>query len=652
MANIIRTFTWPLNIANEHNYKQEDVKDDISRWINDSVNFFSGKGHFGNPISNLKLTSGNRIKIDNTYYLIGQVLNKGSNLGDVYIYKDNPSLGKINSIYGTVFDNVGVDLSYLNYNSSYTGPSFLPDLYGSGKDGDLIISSLNYNVNQYTYLIGNFSNTGNYIKVQATYGFNIGDEVLLFQTQHENSSLSGNFEFHKIKDIIDNYIYFEVNLGYTFYSDKLNTPKYSRSCQLIRVPHFNNITINPNCSISPIYWNGYYGGILCFRVKNTLINNGRIDCTGRGFRGGLYSTGEGKNGDRYYSDEKSDSGLGGGGGWEADFACPGGGGSLVTSGGGGHFYTHSYYLTYQRDTSPGNISFSINSDKFCLGCGGGGSINNIGGRGSGSAIICSNILKNNGNIYLNGQTPSGWGGSGSGGVLLLYSESLYQYGLIECIGGTSKYTEWLPSGNKYSGYGGNGGIILYHTKQYTNSHTNYNYGDIYTPHIISELIKIGRLPLTLTVPSGNYYSIISEHSLDITSIQKIDKIKINYSSMSHGGDSIKIIISFDNKKTWISWYNDSWNIIDENDIESLGIEVLLLDTLNSIHYLTLNGYNRNSHIIDFKICIRSGTKFNSPKISSIDVIGSERSWRPFNIRVPRKILNVNIGSVNKFLNQS
>lgn len=58
--------------------------------------------------------------------------------------------------------------------------------------------------------------------------------------------------------------------------------------QVVRIPHFLNLTVNASASIVPEPWNGTTGGVLALRIFGTLLIDGVIDGSGRGFRGGVY----------------------------------------------------------------------------------------------------------------------------------------------------------------------------------------------------------------------------------------------------------------------------------------------------------------------------------------------------------------------------
>ncbi len=67
-----------------------------------------------------------------------------------------------------------------------------------------------------------------------------------------------------------------------------NSYAISGKVQVIRVPRFSQLTINSAASLVPSTWNGTTGGVIAIEVDGNLTINptGKIDASGRGFRGG------------------------------------------------------------------------------------------------------------------------------------------------------------------------------------------------------------------------------------------------------------------------------------------------------------------------------------------------------------------------------
>lgn len=68
-----------------------------------------------------------------------------------------------------------------------------------------------------------------------------------------------------------------------------NTYTSTGHVQIVRIPRFQNLTINSNASAVPSLWNGNTGGIVAMEVNGNLIlnANGKISSSSSGFRGGV-----------------------------------------------------------------------------------------------------------------------------------------------------------------------------------------------------------------------------------------------------------------------------------------------------------------------------------------------------------------------------
>jgi hypothetical protein len=71
-----------------------------------------------------------------------------------------------------------------------------------------------------------------------------------------------------------------------------NSYTSSGHVQVVRVPRFNNLTLNASTSIMPTAWDGNVGGICAIEVNGTLTFNSssKISSSGVGFRGGSTSS--------------------------------------------------------------------------------------------------------------------------------------------------------------------------------------------------------------------------------------------------------------------------------------------------------------------------------------------------------------------------
>jgi len=100
-----------------------------------------------------------------------------------------------------------------------------------------------------------------------------------------NPNNAGKFEQAEVRAVSGtNTIQLQCNL--------VNSYTISGKVQIVRIPRFNNLTVNTNTSIVPSLWNGTTGGIVAVEVNGTLTINGtgKISASALGFRGGVVLT--------------------------------------------------------------------------------------------------------------------------------------------------------------------------------------------------------------------------------------------------------------------------------------------------------------------------------------------------------------------------
>jgi gliding motility-associated-like protein len=117
--------------------------------------------------------------------------------------------------------------------------------------------------------------------------FPVGHESNPYQNGHKfgkifNYHRAGNYELREVQGVSgSNNIILTCPLE--------NTYEAFGHVQVIRVPRYNNLTINSPGSITAIPWNGSVGGVVAIEVNQNLVLNvvGAINVTGQGFRGGV-----------------------------------------------------------------------------------------------------------------------------------------------------------------------------------------------------------------------------------------------------------------------------------------------------------------------------------------------------------------------------
>ena len=340
--------------------------------------------------------------------------------------------------------------------------------------------------------------TANSVTVNSTAGFSVSDRVLLIQmkgaiiNQTNTASFgqivalgsAGNFEFTNIAAINGNIITFVSNLCKPF--------SVTGKVQLIRVPVYNQTTINAVVTSSP--WNGTTGGVVAIEATTSLTFNNVIDVSGKGFVGGAVTTGWFACNDPNFSSPGTSAGkkgegiaaaplnldgnraplANGGGGSNSGNPGAGGGSNGGAGGRGGNQFSGS---------CPVNTSFGMGAYalpyatyRAYLGGGGGGGYKDNGqnttegSNGGGIVfIITPTIIGNNQQINASGlnvignTNSEGAGGGGAGGCVYLLTQTINTNLTINVKGGNGGNilsTLWSSACHGPGGGGGGGAIIF------------------------------------------------------------------------------------------------------------------------------------------------------------------------------------------------
>lgn len=339
---------------------------------------------------------------------------------------------------------------------------------GDGSDGPLIISSANQIINNYTYLIDNELSEDTVITVNNSSGFSTADEILIIQIQNSSGGTAGTYEFKQIASINGNDITLSSALISNYYSGDFDRVGATVS-QVVRVPQYTSVTINSDCSITAPAWNGYCGGIVAFRASGTIILNsgGKIDVSGKGYRGGAMGTSYNKDG--VQGESYLGKGIGGGSYGLGKLNNAGGGGAYICGGGGeyGGYATDSNPWTGSGDTyaRKGIIYGTTDLTKIFFGSGGGGQwdgsdtygLPSDGGDGGGIIIIYANSIQAaEESLLSNGETTSGiqqgsytYGSSGgAGGSIFLHIRTMQgTTNFCKAVGGLGNHAPLRDGGD-------------------------------------------------------------------------------------------------------------------------------------------------------------------------------------------------------------
>ncbi|HWY79453.1 MAG TPA: hypothetical protein VNW29_03785 [Candidatus Sulfotelmatobacter sp.] len=256
--------------------------------------------------------------------------------------------------------------------------------------------------------------------------------------------------------------------------------------QIITGNPYASVVINSGVTINPPSWDGSKGGRIIWFARDSWDNEGTIDFSGRGFRGGQAVggsaegyTGEGTGGVSTQNQQTPNGNGGGGGGYSNNSPWNqgngGAGGSNVTSGengtatGGGNNSNGGAGQAGITTTSSDGVTSNFGGSGGSGGVISSGGNSGSGGNGGGCLDVISRRITNNGTINFNGnngqgnvQYHSGAGGSGAAGFGIFKGQIINLGGSITALGGAHQFRNGSNAGDEDGGYGGNGGIAVYY----------------------------------------------------------------------------------------------------------------------------------------------------------------------------------------------
>ncbi|XP_062506885.1 uncharacterized protein LOC134183391 isoform X2 [Corticium candelabrum] len=157
--------------------------------------------------------------------------------------------------------------------------------FGTGLDGTLVVNEAEtIKVNRYARVLQISTKGSTKIEVSCTEIFTTGKEVYIIQMKGSNDSQS---LFARIVYVDHKNSIITINTELTF---NCNSTGNNR-CQVVTVPHFENVTLKARATITAAPWNGDSGGIIVFRSKQIVHvgqTSSKISVNGIGFRGGRY----------------------------------------------------------------------------------------------------------------------------------------------------------------------------------------------------------------------------------------------------------------------------------------------------------------------------------------------------------------------------
>jgi hypothetical protein len=162
---------------------------------------------------------------------------------------------------------------------------------GDGHHGALEVRAPNTRVNSYAVLTQSAAQGSSSVETAASANFTAGDLILFLQVKGDLSNLdSGVQKPFDVEALGGSALEFARVVGLCGSTLALDAPLHldhpALLTQLVMVPEYTDVSISDGGSIVPLPWDGYVGGVVAFLASGTIRNDGRIDASGRGFRGG------------------------------------------------------------------------------------------------------------------------------------------------------------------------------------------------------------------------------------------------------------------------------------------------------------------------------------------------------------------------------
>ena len=373
-----------------------------------------------------------------------------------------------------------------------------PDTFGlgTGREGALRVTEPRKVVNRYTQVTGPLAPGDTVLSVSSTEGFAAGDLVMVVQTTGivPEPARGDPGPIQLSHDPVGRWELARVSAA-GGQELKLMAPLLSSYAgmvtQVIRVPEYTDVKVEAGASLVAVPWDGRQGGVLAFLASGLIQNEGELQASGAGFRGGLAvaespgfigcatlpaavrpgaGRGEGISSLDFglWATGLENASNGGGGG-----LCPssggGGGGNGAAGGRGGDSLTYGDSVRDIGGKGGAGLVYSL-IDHLTLGGGGGqgygGGSHSQAGAGGGAIFVRGYRLAGSGAILANGfagedATQGGAGGGGAGGNISLRIGDSAECGLISARGGNGGSSLAGPLENAGPGGGGGGGRVLY-----------------------------------------------------------------------------------------------------------------------------------------------------------------------------------------------
>ena len=368
---------------------------------------------------------------------------------------------------------------------------------GTGRDGPLVVTEPRRIINHYAQVTAPLAPGDTVLFVAAAEGFSAGDLVMVLQTtgivpeprRGEPGPIElthdpvGRWELARVEAARGGEVWLTAPLIHSYAASVT---------QVIRVPEYTSVEVRPGASVVAKPWDGATGGVLAFLASGTIRNDGALQASGAGFRGGVAGQqpfdlmgcsllprevragarrGEGISSLSYGPLETGlDNASNGGGGGLCPMSGGGGGGNGAAGGRGGDARVPWDTARDLGGLGGAALSYSM-LDHLTLGGGGGRGHgawegNAQAGAGGGAIFIRGQRLTGKGTIAADGedgeQSAAGGGsGGGAGGSLYLRLAGSAECASVSARGGAGGSAGAAPGSYTGPGGGGGGGRVLY-----------------------------------------------------------------------------------------------------------------------------------------------------------------------------------------------
>lgn len=167
---------------------------------------------------------------------------------------------------------------------------------GDGSDGPLVVAAAGTIVNRYASLDADAAANSSALTLGAGQGvlFGANDLVMVWQVKSTAAFVSGDQD--AVDPVSANVGHYELARVSAVNVDTLtltgvlqNSYETAGATQVVRIPEYTTATIAPATSVVAQAWDGSTGGVAAFLVQGALTNDGSVDVSAQGHRGGSRS---------------------------------------------------------------------------------------------------------------------------------------------------------------------------------------------------------------------------------------------------------------------------------------------------------------------------------------------------------------------------